>query len=361
MKKRFLNVVSLVLVLAMFVPVFSFGEGMKDLEISPYKEEIQKLIEDGVLSGYTDGTFRPEGSITRGEFTKMIANALKLKADKDSAKNFKDVKGKWYEGYVGAVYKAGLMEGTGKTTFSPEENVTREQMAVILIRGLDMEKTANEIKIDLEFVDSENISSWAKNSVVLACKIGIIEGIKNEDGTISFNPEKDADRQIVAKIAYELVYNHETYIKNVDELSSSKEAEKKDENKNETKETEKKDKNGQTQTNEKPDKASVVSKYTSKLSSLQSKYEGKLSSLVSKAKSEYEANKDNPDFSVTELYNKYESLGRSLESQADSEVESVLSQLEGELSSNGYDTSVVNDLRSQYEQAKTSAEDSLQP
>lgn len=358
MKKRFLNVVSLVLVLAMFVPVFSFGEGMNDVETSPYKDEILKLLEEGILSGYPDGTFKPEGSITRGEFTKMIAKALKLEEDKESAKNFKDVKGKWYEGYVGAVFKAGLMEGTSKTTFAPEKNVTREQMIVILIRGLKMEELAKEMSLELVFKDGDTVSPWAKDHIALANKIGLING----DGTISFNPKEYSDRQTVAKFTFELIYNNETYNKKVFDLYNSNEKEEKDDKKGNVNEPVKEDtEEAKKDDDKKPDYDSIVSKHKSELSSLQSKYEGELSSLLSQAKREYEANKDNPDFSVTEFYKKYEGLGRNLEGQADSEVESVLSVLGEELKSNGYDTSIVDDLRSQYEEAKEDKEDSILP
>ena len=346
MQKKLAKVLLLILILTLFIPALVFGEEMKDLETSPYKEEILKLIEDGALSGYPDGTFRPEKNITRGEFAKMITNALKLEEDKEGGKFFKDVVGKWHQGAVGAVYKAGLMVGTGEDKFEPEENITREQMVAVVIRGLKLEELSKELKLESEFKDSAKISSWAKYQIGLAQKIGLLSEMDN------FNPLEPADRQTVAKLTYELVYNREIYKKNFDtiikpeeDVNEEKPEEEKDEEKN--KEEDKFEE-------EKPSYDAIVSKYTSQLQSLQSKYTGELNNLYSQAKSEYE-----DGGKPTEIYNKYSEIAMALESQADAEVSSVLSQLENELIKYGYDTFIVNELQMEYERIKSETEDSL--
>ena len=350
MEKRLTKILSLALALTLFIPVLVFGEGMKDIETSPYKKEIMKLVEEGILSGYPDKTFKPENSITRGEFAKMMSNALKLEEDKGSGKIFKDVVGKWHQGAVGAVYKAGLMEGTGKGNFKPEEKITREQMIVVVIRGLKMEELSRELKLEPEFKDSAKISFWAKDQIALAQKIGLLGEMDN------FNPLKPADRQTVAKLTYELVYNREIYENNFETIIKPEEDpgdEKPGEN-NEEADKSKEDKPGDKTSEERLSYDEIVSKYMGKLESLQSTYTGKLNSLYNQARKEYEEGGK-----PTEIYNKYSGIASSLEAEADAEVSSLLSQLESELSKYGYDTSIVGEIQSQYEQIKATTEDSI--
>lgn len=338
MKKGLLPLLSLVLVLVL-VPNFVIGEGLKDIEASPYKIEIEKLVTEGIILGYPDGTFMPEATITRAELSSIFVRSLKLEPDSDAANHFIDVKGKWHQGIIGGVYKSGLMIGKSKLEFVPEENVTMEELAVILIRGFDLEKSANELKIKAEFTDNDKIATWSKNSVALAYDIELINGTLNDDGTITFNPKKHVDRQTVAKLVYELIYNKDIYNKRLNDLIKLDEDSEKSE-----------------VVDEKPTYESIVSKYNSKMNSLQLKYVGLLDSLLEQAKIEYNNEKDNPDFSITSMYFKYESIALDYETQADREVDDILSLLEGELNQFGYDASIASEMLKQYNEIKESTE-----
>lgn len=344
--KRLLTVIlAMVLIVSFAIPSLAVTEGLKDLGDSKYKVEIQKLVEDGTISGYVDGTFKPQNGITRGELAKILAITLNLEEDKDAAEHFIDVKGKWNQGFVGALHKAKIMIGVGPDKFGQDNDVTREELAVILIRIFGLEETSNELALYAEFKDAETIASWAKNAVAFANKIGLMNGIENEDGLFSFLPKIFGERELVAKLVYELKYNREAY---EEVIITIKEAVDAEESKNETKIEEKPAEN-------KPSYDSIVSKYYAKLSSLESRAAQQAESLMTKAKAEYDANKNTSGFSASELYDKYKSIAEGIASEIDGQVSSILSSLESELSSHGYDTSVVGDFQAQYDAARSAA------
>ncbi len=153
---------------------------------------IKELCEKGILDGYPDGTFRPRIDITRGEFTKIIAVALGLAEENPATSTFKDVSPEdWYYGVVEAAAKAGLVKGYGKGEFKPNAKITREEITAILIRALGKadEAAANASAVTA-FKDDHNISAWARGSVAVAVKEGIIKGYPN--GT--FGPGNNAIR-----------------------------------------------------------------------------------------------------------------------------------------------------------------------
>lgn len=350
MKRIFNIILTILLIISIGIPSVVTAEGLKDLGDSKYKVEIEKLVEDGTINGYVDGTFRPKSGITRGELAKILAVTLNLKEDKDAAKHFIDVNGKWNQGFVGALYKAKIMIGIGPDKFGQDNDVTREELAVILLRIFGLEQVANELALDIEFIDGEGVASWANNAVAFANKIGLMNGIENENGSISFSPKAFGERELVAKLVYELKYNKEAYEEIIETLREKTNAEKP---KEETS-TEQKLEDGKT-SEDKPSYDSIVSKYMSSLTALQASVSAQADSLISQAKEEYNANKNTPGFSASDLYDKYMGIAQSVIAEVDGQVSSILTSLESELSGYGYDTSVVADLQAQYESAKSEA------
>ncbi|MET3938307.1 hypothetical protein ABIC22_001119 [Paenibacillus sp. PvP094] len=184
-----------------------------DIDHSYAKTEITKLVEQGILTGFSDGTFKPSDSVTRAQLAKIMVGALKLQPDTSEASQFKDVKeDQWYAGYVGALVKSGIAQGTSKDSFSPNKNVTREELAVFFVRAFgwnQQDVTSQTSKPQL--FDLDQVSNWAKDSVALAYQSGFIKGLVQKDGTVKFNPSGIADRQALARLAYEFVMNKSTY------------------------------------------------------------------------------------------------------------------------------------------------------
>nr|WP_052125014.1 5'-nucleotidase C-terminal domain-containing protein [Lysinibacillus odysseyi] len=101
-----------------------------------YHDAIQTLASQGIIKGYSDGTFKPNQAITRGQFSKMLTKILDLTGE--GTVPFKDIStGHEYYNSIVALYENGLTKGTSATTYSPYSNVTRGQFASFVVRGLD--------------------------------------------------------------------------------------------------------------------------------------------------------------------------------------------------------------------------------
>lgn len=160
------------------------------------KDDINSLCEKGVISKSDDKKFRPQDSITREEFVKLLISALY--GDIYSAGvSFTDAEpSAWYMSYISKAYSEGIVTGKTDGSFGIGENITREDMAVMAMRAL--EKSGKELSQsgNASFYDSEDISDYAKSSVNAFAQNGIINGM----GDGSFMPKGFATRAQAAKI-----------------------------------------------------------------------------------------------------------------------------------------------------------------
>ena len=99
-----------------------------------YAAAVSTLSKMGVISGYPDGTFRPNAPITRAEFAAMIARFDETAKSADTP--FTDISGHWAENAISKAYGNGWVEGSSKTVFCPESNLTRAETATLLNRVL---------------------------------------------------------------------------------------------------------------------------------------------------------------------------------------------------------------------------------
>lgn len=107
------------------------GRTFSDTASSPFAQAIDTLAVYGLLSGYEDGTFHPGETITRAEFSSMVASALNLRRS-DSAP-FSDVApSAWYAGAVNAMAAKGFLSGDGDGRFRPEDTISYEEMVTVL-------------------------------------------------------------------------------------------------------------------------------------------------------------------------------------------------------------------------------------
>ncbi|MFH5186768.1 S-layer homology domain-containing protein [Paenibacillus sp. TAB 01] len=193
---------------------------LSDVSDSYASKEIQALVDAGVVSGFDDGTFKPRQSMTRAELAKIIVLSNGLKEDLEAAASFQDVNPTaWYSGYVGALVKAGITSGTSDTTFSPDAKVTREELVVFFIRALGLNEAAANTPVEAIFTDMDSVSVWAKGAVSLAYKIGFINGVDNGSGGLRFGPKESAERQALAKLAYEFKSNKDKLVEKAKEAA----------------------------------------------------------------------------------------------------------------------------------------------
>lgn len=214
MKKNILKPLIIGIVMLIMLPYIGFAEEtiFKDISNSYVKSEIEALYRDGILTGTGKGLFNPKGKMDRAQLAAVLVRSMKLEQDKENAKKFSDVpQNIWYAGYVGALVKTGITAGTSENTFTPDRNITRQELAVFYIRALGLENKAKELKIDMGFTDNAKIGAWAKDEVGLASYFGLISGIQNSDGTFRFDPTEEVDRELLADATYKLNYSKLLY------------------------------------------------------------------------------------------------------------------------------------------------------
>lgn len=173
------------------------------------KDVIEVLASRHILSGVDNDRFQPERNVTRAEFAAMMLRALQLDLEQHPIP-FQDVSSTaWYNQVVRTAYHYGLMKGDG-TRFRPNDPITREEMAVVLVnitRAFDTKILGQKINTDPSvikypsFADSAQISSWAQEAVAQAQAQGWISGI----GQNKFAPKQNTKRAEAATVIYKLV------------------------------------------------------------------------------------------------------------------------------------------------------------
>lgn len=156
---------------------------------------IMSLAENKIINGYEDKTFKPNSFITRAELSKIAVMAGNV-ALNDSEKLFSDVALEdWYAPYLTAAYKASVIKGYEDNSFKPLNNISRQDLCVILHRAF----FANETDFsEITFADKDDISDYAKNAVASLLEKGILNGKENN----MFAPKDNATRAETAKIVY---------------------------------------------------------------------------------------------------------------------------------------------------------------
>ncbi len=154
------------------------------------ESSIRILLATGAISGYPDKSFRPNQNITRAEFTTVLVKAFRLTSTKGN--EFTDCKSHWAQYYISTAAAHGIVQGYSENVFAPDQPITREQMAVMMVKVCGLKKT-DGVK---QFSDEEQVSDWARDAIDIAAGNQLINGYP--DG--SFGPLKNATRAEVATI-----------------------------------------------------------------------------------------------------------------------------------------------------------------
>ncbi|MDQ6422917.1 S-layer homology domain-containing protein [Paenibacillus sp. LHD-117] len=176
----------------------SFG----DMKAHWAQADVERLASMLIIEGREGGQFDPQGPITRSEFTALIARMLGLGGAPEGNDQYNDVSGEWYSDAVAAASAAGIVGGYGDGTFRPDAQVSRQEMAVMMLRALQWLK----LKADLNggeapFGDTGEVASWAAEAVETMTEAGIIQG----DDNGMFRPSDDAKRAEAAVMLLRLI------------------------------------------------------------------------------------------------------------------------------------------------------------
>ncbi|MFA9424176.1 MAG: S-layer homology domain-containing protein, partial [Sedimentibacter sp.] len=141
----------------------------------------QLLDENGLAAGNSGGSFNPDGNATRAEFVTMANNLFEFSEISDI--NFADVNANdWYYPEVQKAFNAGYTVGVKETMFAPNDDLTREQAAVMISRIMKLESDTAAADV---FTDKSQISNWALGLVGAAAKAEIFKGCDDN----SFKPQ----------------------------------------------------------------------------------------------------------------------------------------------------------------------------
>ncbi len=162
------------------------------------KTAISVLAAKDVINGKAEGVFAPADNVTRAEFVKILAGAFGLSGNAEVA--FDDVPvGHWAYDFVSAGVANGITKGVSDNLFGANDNITRQDMAAICGRLMDMLGVTVEGE-DVFFADESEISEYAAAEVKKLAKAGIINGV----GEDKFAPKNNATRAQAAVIIYKL-------------------------------------------------------------------------------------------------------------------------------------------------------------
>lgn len=161
------------------------GLNLTDINGHWAEYNIKKLVALGAVSGYPDGTFKPDNNITRSEFVTILVKAFNRELE-SGGKVFADTVGHWAAESIAIAASHGIVKGYDENTFGPDDTITREQMVVMIANAANLIPA----EVELPFIDSSSISAWAREAMAAAVNNGIIGGYP--DNTV--RPQGEATR-----------------------------------------------------------------------------------------------------------------------------------------------------------------------
>ncbi|NMB41367.1 MAG: S-layer homology domain-containing protein [Firmicutes bacterium] len=148
------------------------------------RENFKQLVASKAIGGYPDGTFKLDNNITRAEFSTVLVKAFELESEEGTV--FNDTADHWAKDVIATAAAHGIVSGYSETAFGPNDNITREQLAVMVSKAAQLPKAIG----DFAFGDSGKVADWAKQAVAAAVEEGIISGYPDN----TFRPQDQATR-----------------------------------------------------------------------------------------------------------------------------------------------------------------------
>lgn len=162
------------------------------------QSDIEFVLKRGLFNGIKENEFAPNKTMNRAMLITVLARHANVDRAIYSSESFQDIKkGSYYYEYVKWAFESKMINGVSAQLFKPEQELTREQLITVLFRYIKI----NDIKIPLifeekDFIDEENISSWAREAFLFMQRCGVIKG----DDKNRLNPKEKATRAEVASV-----------------------------------------------------------------------------------------------------------------------------------------------------------------
>lgn len=198
--KKIISLVLTVLTFTMQVRAFAKDMPFSDVNDTDwYYGAVQYVYDEGLFNGTSSTTFSPDANMTRAMFVTVLSNFVKPDLDGYTERHFLDVPmGSWYSRQVEWAAVNDVVSGNGRFRFSPNTDVTREQMAVMLYRFA--QRTGNDAAYDMGvldgYADGGTISTWAREGMAWAVTHRIVAGTSRT----TLSPKASATRAQAAQI-----------------------------------------------------------------------------------------------------------------------------------------------------------------
>ena len=170
--KRIVAVLVIFCLVFSLIPANTFAVAASDISGHWAQVKIQSWIDKGLIKGYPDGTFKPDQNVTRAEFMTLANRAFGYTTVVPIT--YTDVKaGSWYAPEVAKAKAAGYISGYPDGTMRPENPITREEVATIVARIKNLTSDANAAD---KYSDASKIGSWSKGQVGAVTSAKIMQG-----------------------------------------------------------------------------------------------------------------------------------------------------------------------------------------
>ena len=168
-----------------------------------YSKAVGFIAARGITTGAGNGLFYPGEKLTRGQFIVMVLKAYGISPDQNPTENFSDAGNTYYTNYLATAKRLGISGGVGNNRFAPDNQITRQEMFVLLYNALKATGKVPEVtgsKTLVEFSDGGQVASWARDAMTFFVQKGTISG---NGGKLS--PVVTTSRAEMAQVLYNLL------------------------------------------------------------------------------------------------------------------------------------------------------------
>lgn len=234
MKRSVWKVLAVLMALAVFMTTMASAAGSDKFTDVPsdswYKQYVDFVVDNGYMNGVSSTKFAPNDNLTRAMFATILARYDGATVDNSKATAFSDVAvNQWYTGSIAWANEKGIVNGTGSGKFSPEANITRQDLCVMVERYITyVESTTDKVHVTpgvaKTFTDEGQIASYAKSAMDKAVIHGLIFGYPDGSVRPTQNITRAECAAIISRIAWKSGDGKESHeLKIYDEKGNLKE------------------------------------------------------------------------------------------------------------------------------------------
>ena len=186
------------------MPLTATGKTFPDIAAHPNKAAIESLAARGIINGRDTG-YEPNATMTRAEYTAVMTRGLGFSVRPSAV--FTDVSADaWYSGFVGAAHYYGLVSGVSENSFNPDGTITRQEAAVMTARaarlcGMETAVGRQAVRDTLaQFSDYTQSDDWAQEALAFCYTTGILD-----ESDLVIRPTDSVTRAEIAEMLYQLL------------------------------------------------------------------------------------------------------------------------------------------------------------